>query len=125
MTPFPPAWSWPFSRRVFTVREAGSLSHRHPAGLCHRLRRRPGLRVREPDLPRRFTTPWVWFVAPMGAVFALLLMSALPSTTWIRLIVWFVIGLVVYFAYGVRRSRFAHPHPPRRPSIPAGSRYPS
>jgi APA family basic amino acid/polyamine antiporter len=66
------------------------------------------LRVREPNLPRKFTTPAVWFVAPAGAVSAILLMSALPLTTWLRLIVWFLIGMVVYFAYGVRNSKLAH-----------------
>jgi APA family basic amino acid/polyamine antiporter len=65
------------------------------------------LRVREPDLPRKFKTPWVWFVAPAGALSALSLMAALPWPTWRRLIVWFVIGMVVYFSYGVRRSKLA------------------
>ncbi len=67
------------------------------------------LRRREPDLPRKFTAPAVWFVAPAGAISAVALMSALPLTTWLRLIVWFVIGMAVYFSYGVRRSRLAHP----------------
>jgi len=65
------------------------------------------LRVREPNLPRRFATPLVWFVAPAGALSALALMAALPWPTWRRLIVWFAIGIVVYFAYGVRHSRLA------------------
>jgi APA family basic amino acid/polyamine antiporter len=65
------------------------------------------LRVREPNLPRRFTTPIVWFVAPAGALSAIALMSALPLTTWVRLIVWFVIGMVVYFSYSVRSSKLA------------------
>jgi len=67
------------------------------------------LRVREPNLPRTFKTPWVWFVAPAGALSALSLMAALPWPTWRRLIVWFVIGMVVYFFYGVRRSKLAQP----------------
>ncbi len=65
------------------------------------------LRVREPDLPRKFRTPWVWFVAPAGALSAILLMSALPASTWWRLIIWFVIGLVFYIFYGVRHSKLA------------------
>jgi len=67
------------------------------------------LRVREPDLPRRFTTPAVWFVAPAGALSAIALMSSLPWTTWLRLIIWFVIGIVLYFSYGVSHSRLGQP----------------
>src|SRR5213594_1918605 len=65
------------------------------------------LRVREPELPRKFEAPIVWFVAPMGALSALYLMISLPWRTWERLIIWFVIGMVVYFFYGVRRSNLA------------------
>jgi APA family basic amino acid/polyamine antiporter len=65
------------------------------------------LRVREPDLPRRFKTPWVWFVAPAGAISAILLMSALPASTWWRLVIWFVIGMGAYAFYGVRHSKLA------------------
>jgi APA family basic amino acid/polyamine antiporter len=66
------------------------------------------LRVREPTLPRAFKTPWVWAVAPLGAISALYLMAHLGRTTWERLIIWFVIGMVLYFAYGVRHSRLAN-----------------
>ena len=65
------------------------------------------LRVREPELPRKFKAPIVWFVAPMGALSALYLMISLPWRTWERLIIWFVIGMVVYLFYGVRRSNLA------------------
>ena len=74
------------------------------------------LRVREPKLPRRFKTPWIWFVAPMGALSSLGLMFTLPLMTWARLLVWFVIGMVFYFCYGVRHSKLAQPQPlPREP----------
>ena len=65
------------------------------------------LRVREPNLPRAFKTPWVWFVAPAGAVSAGWLMISLPWATWERLLIWFGIGMVVYFGYGVWRSKLA------------------
>ncbi|PYO94676.1 MAG: amino acid permease [Gemmatimonadetes bacterium] len=65
------------------------------------------LRVREPNLPRAFKTPAVFVVAPLGAISALYLMISLPWTTWRRLIIWFVIGMILYFAYGVRHSRLA------------------
>jgi APA family basic amino acid/polyamine antiporter len=67
------------------------------------------LRVREPDLVRRFKAPAVWFVAPMGALSALALMISLSWRTWERLIIWFVIGMLVYFFYGLRRSKLAQP----------------
>ncbi len=63
------------------------------------------LRVREPELPRRFKAPAVWFVAPMGAISALYLMASLPWLTWERLIYWFAFGIVIYFGYGVYNSR--------------------
>jgi APA family basic amino acid/polyamine antiporter len=65
------------------------------------------LRVREPNLQRAFTTPWVFFVAPAGAISALYLMISLPRTTWERLLVWFVIGMVIYFGYSYKRSKLA------------------
>ena len=65
------------------------------------------LRKREPTLHRPFKTPLVWFVAPMGVISSLYLMQALPIRTWMRLLIWLVIGLVVYFLYGVKHSKLA------------------
>ncbi len=91
-----------------TVREAGSLVSIGTllafvivsAGVVF-------LRVREPNLPRPFKTPLVWAVAPLGAISALSLMAALPWRTWERLIIWFLVGIVIYFWYGVRHSKLA------------------
>src|SRR6058998_2908971 len=69
------------------------------------------LRLREPNLPRVFKTPWVWFVAPAGAFSAAYLMKSLPWRTWERLIIWFVIGMVLYFGYGVWHSKLASREP--------------
>jgi len=91
---------------VFTVREAGSLVS--IGTLLAFVIVSIGvlvLRIREPHLPRTFKTPAVWVVAPLGALSALYLMIALPWRTWERLINWFVIGMVIYFFYGVRRSK--------------------
>jgi len=65
------------------------------------------LRRREPTLHRPFKTPLVWFVAPAGILFCLYLMYFLPLRTWERLIIWLVIGLVVYFGYGRSHSKLA------------------
>jgi len=65
------------------------------------------LRVREPNLPRVFRTPAVFVVAPLGAFSAAYLMKSLPLVTWERLLIWFVIGMVVYFGYGMRNSKLA------------------
>jgi basic amino acid/polyamine antiporter, APA family len=65
------------------------------------------LRVREPNLHRPFKAPIIWFTAPMGALSALYLMISLPWQTWQRLLIWFAIGLVIYFVYGYRHSRLA------------------
>ncbi|HKE89607.1 MAG TPA: amino acid permease [Gemmatimonadales bacterium] len=65
------------------------------------------LRVREPDLPRVFKTPAYAIVAPLGAVSALYLMISLPWVTWRRLIIWFVIGMVVYVFYGYAHSKLS------------------
>jgi APA family basic amino acid/polyamine antiporter len=65
------------------------------------------LRITQPDLPRPFKAPAVYFVAPAGVLSALGLMLSLPGDTWIRLVVWLVIGLVVYALYGMSHSRQA------------------
>jgi APA family basic amino acid/polyamine antiporter len=62
------------------------------------------LRYREPNLQRAFRTPAVYVVAPLGALSALYLMYSLPLETWIRLLVWFVIGIIIYALYGYRNS---------------------
>jgi APA family basic amino acid/polyamine antiporter len=62
------------------------------------------LRKTAPDVPRPFRTPWVPIVPILGAVICLAQMIGLPLATWERLIVWLVIGLVVYFSYSWRSS---------------------
>ena len=62
------------------------------------------LRIKRPEAPRPFRCPAVFVVAPLGIVVNLLLMGFLPVDTWMRLVVWLGIGLVIYFAYGYRFS---------------------
>ena len=57
---------------------------------------------------RPFRVPGVPVVPVCGILFCLLLMSALPGITWLRLIVWLAVGLVIYFLYGYRKSVLRH-----------------
>ena len=63
------------------------------------------LRRKSPEIPRPFKTPLVPLVPILGILISLLMMVALPKDTWIRLIVWLIIGMVIYFGYGVSHSR--------------------
>lgn len=62
------------------------------------------LRKTQPDLPRAFRVPWVPLVPILAAAFCLFLMFQLPMITWIRFVVWLIIGLIIYFGYGIRHS---------------------
>jgi APA family basic amino acid/polyamine antiporter len=62
------------------------------------------LRRKRPDLERPFRTPWVPFVPLMGVLTCFALMLTLPSDTWLRLLVWLLIGFTIYFTYGRRHS---------------------
>jgi len=62
------------------------------------------LRVRQPNMHRPFRTPLLFVVAPLGIGVNLLMMLFLPVGTWVRLFAWLGIGMVIYFAYGMRHS---------------------
>ncbi len=63
------------------------------------------LRYTRPDIPRPFKTPLVPLIPVLGIFSCVYLMTFLSKDTWIRLIVWMAIGLVIYFTYGIRKSR--------------------
>lgn len=63
------------------------------------------LRKTKPDIHRPFKTPWVPLVPILGAGICFLQMAALPLDTWLRLIIWMVLGFAIYFFYGIRHSR--------------------
>jgi APA family basic amino acid/polyamine antiporter len=65
----------------------------------------PVLRRTRPDLERKFRTPWVPLVPILSVLASVYLMLNLPAVTWLRFFIWMAVGLVVYFAYGARRSR--------------------
>ncbi|MDB5440390.1 MAG: amino acid/polyamine/organocation transporter, superfamily [Caulobacteraceae bacterium] len=63
------------------------------------------LRVKEPNLARGFKAPMVWVTAPLGIAGCLFLIAGLPTPTWLRLVIWMAIGLVIYFGYAYNHSR--------------------
>ena len=63
------------------------------------------LRVKRPDMHRPFKTPFVYFVGSVGAAGCLYLMTSLPASTWERLVVWTVLGSLIYFLYGMKHSK--------------------
>jgi APA family basic amino acid/polyamine antiporter len=65
------------------------------------------LRITRPDINRPFKTPAIWIVAPLGAIFSIVQMTFLPGDTWIRLVIWTIIGVSIYFLYGFKNSRLA------------------
>jgi APA family basic amino acid/polyamine antiporter len=63
------------------------------------------LRKARPEIERPFKTPWVPAVPILGALICFIQMAALPFDTWLRLIVWMVIGFSIYFFYGIKHSK--------------------
>ncbi|MEA1648341.1 amino acid permease [Nitrospirillum sp. BR 11164] len=62
------------------------------------------LRVRDPHRPRPFRVPYLPVVAVTGAVICVALMISLGLSNWIRFGAWSLLGLAIYFAYGMRNS---------------------
>ncbi|HEX7118232.1 MAG TPA: amino acid permease [Longimicrobiales bacterium] len=62
------------------------------------------LRIKEPERERPFRAPFVPFVPIMGVLVCLAMMIGLPGDTWLRLVIWLVIGLAIYFTYGRKHS---------------------
>ncbi|HET6675956.1 MAG TPA: amino acid permease, partial [Nitrospiraceae bacterium] len=67
------------------------------------------LRYTKPNHPRPFRMPLMPWVPLLGMLACLALMAFLPTLTWIRFVVWTIIGIAVYLIYGVRHSRLAAP----------------
>jgi basic amino acid/polyamine antiporter, APA family len=62
------------------------------------------LRKTRPEVPRPFRVPYLPVVGTLGAAFALLQMIGLPFATWMRLLLWMMLGFIIYFLYSRRRS---------------------
>jgi len=63
------------------------------------------LRVKEPNLHRPFKVPALPVVASLGVLFNVAMMVSLKEATWVRLIVWVAIGLLIYFLYSYKNSK--------------------
>lgn len=67
------------------------------------------LRKKEPDMVRKFKTPWVPFVPILGIIVCLAMMFGLGLHNWLRLIVWMALGIVFYFTYSKKNSVLNNP----------------
>jgi APA family basic amino acid/polyamine antiporter len=63
------------------------------------------LRYRSPELPRTFRTPFMPVTPLIGIAFSLWLVSQLQPVTWGRFLAWFILGAIIYAAYGYRHSK--------------------
>ncbi|MFT8872917.1 MAG: amino acid permease [Sporolactobacillus sp.] len=66
------------------------------------------LRVKHPEIKRPFKAPLFPVVPILGIIACAYLITGLSPLTWLRFVVWFLIGLVVYFGYGIRHSELQH-----------------
>ena len=87
--------------QIVLLANAGTLCAFIAVALCTLV-----LRLRDPNRVRVFRTPWVWLMGPVCIVGCLyLFFNGLPLFTQYWFLGWNVIGLVVYFAFGVWQSR--------------------
>jgi basic amino acid/polyamine antiporter, APA family len=66
------------------------------------------MRLKMPEVPRSFKTPFVPLVPILGIVVCLFMMVFLPMDTWIRLLVWMLIGMDIYLVYGAKNSHLGN-----------------
>src|SRR6185436_17578844 len=66
------------------------------------------MRKKMPEIPRAFKTPMVPLVPILGIGTCLFMMVFLPMDTWIRLLVWMLIGMDIYLVYGAKNSHLGN-----------------
>jgi APA family basic amino acid/polyamine antiporter len=64
------------------------------------------MRKTQPDAPRSFRTPLVPLIPILGIITCFGMMAFLPADTWLRLLIWMAIGVVIYFGYGKDRAKY-------------------
>ena len=74
----------------------------------------PVLRKSRPDLERSFKVPLSPFLPWLSAAICLFLMINLTAETWLRFLVWMLLGFAIYFAYGYRTAGSARARASRR-----------
>ena len=80
------------------------------------------LRRTRPDLPRPFRAPAAWFTCIAGAIVCFSMMASLGTATWLRLIIWTVIGVLIYALYGYSHSKVRAENGAAGAASPAPSR---
>jgi basic amino acid/polyamine antiporter, APA family len=63
------------------------------------------LRHTRPELPRPFRLRWPWVTCTLGVLFCGAMMGFLDGGTWLRLVIWTIIGVTIYYFYGRHHSR--------------------
>ena len=87
---------------IAELANAGTLAAFVAVGFCLII-----LRVRKPDLPRVFRAPMPWVVGSIAIGGCIYLFISLPGVTQYRFLIWNLIGVAIYLAYGARKSRLA------------------
>lgn len=87
---------------IAALANAGTLVAFTSVGICILV-----LRKTEPDAPRKFKAPCVWIIGPVSAIGCIYLFFSLPGKTQFYFLIWNIIGIVLYFCYGYRKSNIA------------------
>jgi APA family basic amino acid/polyamine antiporter len=78
------------------------------------------LRRKNPEAARPFRCPAVWLVAPLGILVNFTMMLFLSIDSWLRLVVWMAVGLVIYLGYGMRHSTLGRQLRGELPAVVSG-----
>ncbi len=65
------------------------------------------LRIKQPERNRPFKVPLGYIIPILGIASCVYLTAGLDIVTWIRFFVWLILGLIIYFLYGVKHSRIS------------------
>jgi APA family basic amino acid/polyamine antiporter len=79
------------------------------------------LRRTNPGMERPFRVPFVPLFPIIGVGLCIYLMTKLPGETWVRFVVWLLVGFIIYFTYGRKHSRLRTGEaPPPETELPPG-----